>query len=90
MVVAEEVQPRPHRRQRFVDDGLAGIDPPAGRIERTRRFVRQEDIDVPEPLADDDFVADEVAPLVVAALPQLQRDAVVLRPLDGGSAAAGE
>ncbi len=48
VMMAEQVQPRPHRRQHFVDHRLAGVDAPPCRIERPRRFVREEDVDAGE------------------------------------------
>ena len=63
---------------------LAGVDAAARRIERPRRLVRQEHVDVRERLAGQHLVAHEVPALVVAALAQLHRRA--RRP--GGRATA--
>ena len=51
VVVAEQVQARLHRRQHIVERRLSRIDAAARRIERTRRLVREEQLDVLEALA---------------------------------------
>ena len=68
---------------------LPGVDAPARRIKRSRRLVGEKDVDAGERLTGDDLVPDEVPALVVAALSELERDALDLRPREGGSAAAG-
>src|SRR6266851_1221402 len=73
VVVAEQVQARAHRREHVVQDRLAGVDTAASGIERAGRFVSEEHVDFRERFARQDLVADEVAPLVIAALPQLHR-----------------
>src|SRR5206468_10854212 len=72
-MMPEEMQARAQRRQHFVDDRLAGVDSTACGIERSRGLVGQQDIDVLESFARDDFVADEVPTFIVAALSQLDR-----------------
>src|SRR5258706_9794496 len=72
MMMAEQVQAWPHRGDHFVDHGLARVDAPAGRIKRSRRFVRHEEIDSPEPLTREHFFAHEVPPFVVAAFSELE------------------
>ena len=65
MMVPEQVQARPHRREDFVDLRLAGVGPRRpGTPERPRRFVGQEDVDVTQLLARLDLLAHEVAALV--------------------------
>ena len=89
VVVAEQVQPRTHGRQDLVDRRLAGVDALARRIKRTRRLVRQEDVDARERLARQHFVAHEMPPLVVAALAELERRGRRLAPLRRRQRAAG-
>src|SRR5262249_8379187 len=71
VMMTEQREPRSHCRQHIVDGRLPGVDAFAGRIERTRRFVRQEDVDRRERLAREHFLPYEMPSLVVAALPEL-------------------
>ena len=73
MVVPEQVQPRTHRGQHFVDHGLAGVHASTGRIERARGLVREEHVNPGECFARDHFLAHEVPAFVVAALAQFHR-----------------
>ena len=70
-MVAEQVQPRPHGGEDFVQHRFSRVDVPPRRIERPRRLVRQEDVDARERLAGQDFILHEVPALVVAPLAQL-------------------
>src|SRR4029079_8904813 len=73
VMMTKEMQPRVHARKDFVDHSFSRIDTASGGIKRPRRFVSQEDVDVFQTLAQENFLAHEMAPLVVAALPKLQR-----------------
>jgi len=87
-MMAEEMKPRPHRREHLVDGRLARIDPASLRMKRTRGLVCEEHVDARESLALEHLVAHEMAPLVVAALPSLSETAETRLPREGGSAAA--
>jgi len=52
MVVTEEVEARPHRRQHIVNHGLPAVDAVTGWIEGARGFVRQEDVDARQGFSD--------------------------------------
>src|SRR6478672_6728748 len=68
MVMSEQVQSRLHRREDFVDRGLAGVHSPPTRSTshevRPWGLVREEHVDAPESLAGDDLFTHEVPALV--------------------------
>ena len=69
----EEVESWPHRGQDFIDGCLSGVEPPSLRMERPGRLVAEKHIHVRQRFADQHFVADEVAPFVVAAFAELHQ-----------------
>ena len=73
MMVAEQVQPRLHRREDLVDRRLAGVDARVRRTDakRPRRLVRQEHVDAAQRLARLDLLADEM-PAPVGQLGRLR------------------
>src|SRR5262245_15501893 len=74
MVVAEQVKSGPHGGEHLVDGRLARVDAAAFRMKRAWGLVGEEHIDAREPFALEHLVAHEMPSLVVAALPELERD----------------
>ena len=90
VMVAEQVQPRPHRRQHFVDHRLAGVDAPA-RPDRTGAALRASGTGrcSCSALHASTSSRTKCRRLSSRLLPSFSDAADVLRPRDGGSAAAG-